>query len=59
MLAPVTEIARWKARHTTRPVLDYCRWSQAVEDTLRVNFDAGITLAFIWPRIMLRVCFGV
>ena len=59
MLAPVTDLARWKAAHSRPLVIDYCRWHQAVETTMRANLHAWITLTFIWPRVMLRTCFGV
>ena len=59
MLAPVTDIARWKAAHSRPTVIDYCRWNQAVETTMRANLNAWIPLTFVWPRVMLRTCFGV
>lgn len=59
MLAPVTDLARWKATHSRPLVIDYCRWNQAVETAMRANVNAWITLTFIWPRVMLRTCFGV
>lgn len=59
MLAPVTDLARWKATHTRPLVIDYCRWNQAVETTMRANLHAWITLTFIWPRVMLRTTFGI
>ena len=44
----------------TRPVvIDYCRWNEAVETTLRANTEAAFTLMFLWPRILLRAVTGV
>ena len=59
MLAPVTDLARWKAAHSRPVVVDYCRWNQAVEATMRANVDAWFTLIFLWPRVMLRTVMGV
>ena len=59
MLAPVTDIARWKAARSRPVVIDYCRWNQAVEATLRANVDAFFTLTFLWPRVLLRTVMGV
>lgn len=59
MLAPVTELARWKAQHTKPVVIDCCRWNEALETTLRANTEAFFTLAFMWPRILLRTALGV
>ena len=59
MLAPVTDLARWKAAHSRPLVIDYCRWNQAVETTMRANVDAFFTLTFLWPRILLRAVTGV
>lgn len=59
MLAPVTELAKWKAAHSRPVVLDYCRWSEAVETVARANLNAWFTLAFMWPRILLRTVAGV
>ena len=53
MLAPVTDLARWKAAHSRPLVIDYCRWNQAIEATMRANVDAFFTLTFIWPRVLL------
>ena len=58
-LAPVTDLARWKAAHSRPLVIDYCLWNEAVEATMRANLNAWITLTFVWPRVMLRTCFGV
>ena len=59
MLAPVTDLARWKAAHSRPLVIDYCRWNQAIESTMRANMDALFTLTFIWPRVLLRTVMGV
>lgn len=59
MLTPVTELARWKAQHAKPVVIDYCRWNEALETTLRANVDAAFTLIFLWPRILLRTTMGV
>jgi len=55
----VTKLADWKAAHARPHVIDYCRWNQAVETTMRANMDAAFTLMFLWPRIMLRTVMGV
>ena len=59
MPAPVTDLARWKAAHSRPVVVDYCRWNQAIESTMRANMDALFTLTFIWPRVLVRSVFGV
>ena len=59
MIAPVTDLARWKAAHSRPVVIDYCRWNQAIESTMRANMDALFTLTFIWPRVLLRTVMGV
>ena len=59
MLAPVTDLARWKAAHSRPVVVDYCRWNQAIESTMRANIDAFFTLTLIWPRVLLRTVMGV
>lgn len=59
MLAPVTDLARWKAAHSRPLVIDCCRWNQAVEVAMRANLNAWITLTFVWPRVMLRTTFGI
>ena len=59
MIAPVTDLARWKAAHSRPVVIDYCRWNQAIESTMRANMDAFFTLTFIWPRVLLRTVMGV
>ena len=59
MLAPVTDLARWKAAHSRLLVIDYCRWNQAIEATMRANVDAFFTtMTFIWPRVLLRAMTG-
>lgn len=58
MLAPVTNLGAWKARRSRPVVIDYLRWHQAIEATLRANTEAAFTLSFIWPRIMLRTLAG-
>lgn len=59
MLAPVTDLARWKAQHARPAVIDCCRWQEAVETTTRANLDMLFTLYFVWPRVMLRTIMGV
>lgn len=59
MPASVTKLDDWKASHSRPAVIDYCRWNEALEMTLRANVDAAFTLTFLWPRILLRTCFGV
>ena len=59
MIAPVTDLARWKAAHSRPVVIDYCRWNQAIESTMRANINAFFTLTFIWPRVLVRTVFGV
>ena len=59
MIAPVTDLARWKAAHSRPVVVDYCRWNQAIESTMRANINAFFTLTFIWPRVLLRTVMGV
>ena len=59
MIAPVTDLARWKAAHSRPVVVDYCRWNQAIESTMRANINAFFTLTFIWPRVLVRTVFGV
>lgn len=59
MLAPVTKIDAWKAAHSRPVVIDYCRWSEAVETVTRANMDMWLTLTFIWPRVMLRTVMEV
>ena len=56
---PVTDLARWKAAHSRPLVIDYCRWNEAIETTLRANTEAVFTLMFLWPRILLRTMMGV
>ena len=57
MLAPVTDLGKWKAAHG-RPV-DALRWNEAAEKITRANINAWLTLTFIWPRVLLRSVFGV
>ena len=59
MLAPVTDLSRWKALHARPVVIDYCRWNQAIETTMRANMEAAFTLSFMWPRILLRTFTGI
>ena len=59
MLAPVTKIDAWKATHSRPVVIDYCRWSEAVETVTRANMDMWVTTLLIWPRILLRTVTGV
>lgn len=59
MLAPVTDLARWKTTHSRPAVSNYCRCNEAVETTLRANTEAAFTLMFLWPRILLRAVTGV
>lgn len=59
MLAPVTDLARWKAAHSRPLVIDYCRWNEAVERALRANAEAAFTMLFLWPRILLRTFTGI
>lgn len=59
MLAPVTDLVRWKALHARPVVIDYCRWNQAIENTMRANMEAAFTLSFMWPRILLRTFTGI
>ena len=59
MLAPVTDLARWKAKHSRPVVIDTLRWNEAAEKITRANLDAWLTLTFIWPRVLLRTVMGV
>lgn len=59
MLAPVTDLARWKALQARPVVIDYCRWNQAIETTMRANMEAAFTISFMWPRILLRTFTGI
>ena len=59
MISYVTDLAKWKASHSRPVVIDYCRWSQALESIARANLDAYITMTFIWPRVLLRITFGI
>ena len=55
----MTDLAHWKAAHSRPLVIDYCRWNQAIEATMRANVDAFFTLTFIWPRVLLCAMTGV
>lgn len=54
----VTNLAQWRQAHK-KPVIDYCRWNEALESITRTNVDTLARLYFIWPRVMLRTIFGV
>lgn len=54
----VTDLAKWRQAHK-KPVIDYCRWNEALESITKTNVDMVIRLYFIWPRVMLRTVFGV
>ena len=55
----VTKLDDWKSARSRPYIIDYCRWNQAIETTLRANTDMAFTLWFLWPRIMLRTVMGV
>ena len=59
MSASVTKLADWKAAHSRPVVIDYCRWSEAVETAMRANLEAFFTLTMVWPRILLRTALEV
>ena len=59
MLAPVTDLGKWKAAHSRPAVIDALRWNEAAEKITRANMDALFTLTFIWPRVLLRTVMGV
>ena len=59
MLAPVTDLGKWKAAHSRPVVIDALRWNAAAEKITRANINAWLTLTFIWPRVLLRSVFGV
>lgn len=59
MLAPVTDLGKWKAAHARPAAIDALRWNEAVEKITRANFNAWLTLTFIWPRVLLRTVMGV
>ena len=59
MLAPVTDLGKWKAAHSRPAVIDALRWNEAVETVTRANMDMWVTLTFIWPRVLLRTAIGV
>lgn len=58
-MKPVTDLAQWKRAHSQPVVIDLCRWNEALESITKTNVDMIVRLYFIWPRIMLRTCFGV
>ena len=58
MNAKITDLARWKAEHL-KPINDACRWSEAIETTMRANADAVFLMTFLWPRVLLRAVMGV
>lgn len=58
MNAKITDLAHWRATHR-QPVIDACRWSEAVEAVTRASLQAWMTLTFMWPRILLRTALGV
>lgn len=57
-MRPVTNLAQWRQTHK-KPVIDYCRWNEALENITKTNMDVVIRFYFIWPRVMLRTVFGV
>ena len=59
MLAPVTDLGKWKAAHSRPVVIDALRWNEAIEKINRANLNAWLTLTFIYPRVMIRTVFGV
>ena len=59
MLAPVTDLGKWKAAHSRPVVIDALRWNEAAEKIARANLSAWMTLTFIWPRVLVRSVFGV
>ena len=59
MNGKITELAAWKAAHSRPVVVDYCRWNEAIETTMRANVDAVFLMTFLWPRVLLRVVMGV
>ena len=59
MLAPVTDLGKWKAAHSRPVVIDALRWNEAAEKITRANMSAWLTLTFIWPRVLVRSVFGV
>ena len=59
MLAPVTDLGRWKAAHSRPVVIDALRWNAAAEKVMRANFSAWLTLTFLGPRVVLRAAFEV
>lgn len=59
MNGKITELAAWKAAHARPVVVDYCRWNEAIETTMRANMDALFTMTFLWPRVLLRTVTGI
>ena len=59
MLAPVTDLGKWKTAHSRPAVIDALRWNEAVEKITRANLNAWLPLTFIWPRVLVRGVFGV
>ena len=59
VLAPVTDLGKWKAAHSRPVVIDALRWNEAAEKITRANINAWLTLTFIWPRVLVRSAFGV
>ena len=57
-MGPVTNLAQWKRTHS-QPVMDACRWGEALESITKTNMDVVVRFYFIWPRVMLRTVFGV
>ena len=59
MLAPVTDLGKWKAAHSRPAVIDALRWNEAAEKIARANINAWLTPTFIRPRVLVRSVFGV
>ena len=59
MLAPVTDLGKWKAAHSRPVVIDALRWNEATEKITSANLNAWMTLTFIWQRVLVRSVFGV
>ena len=59
VLAPVTDLGKWKTAHSRPAVIDALRWNEAAEKIARANINAWLTLTFIWPRVLLRTVMGV
>lgn len=58
MNAKITDLARWRATHRL-PVIETCRWSEVIESATRSHVEAFLIVTFLWPRMLLRVTFGV